>query len=65
MLESGWIEVKERMPKPLTQVLVFGRCCEACKNIRIVEFDDVWYDAYSGENIHFKPEFWQPLPYPF
>ena len=64
LLSAGWISVGELMPQRVTPVLVLGWCCEVCHNIRIAEWEDKWWESNHGENLHFKPEFWMPLPFP-
>ena len=65
LLKAGWIPVSERMPPDITPVLVFGFCCEICHNIRIAEYEvNGWWESYHGSDLHFEPEFWQPLPFP-
>lgn len=64
LLNAGWIHVTEQLPKGLKPVLVLGWCCDICHKIKIAEMGDDWFDPETGEELHFKPDFWQPLPYP-
>jgi hypothetical protein len=64
LLAAGWVHVTEQMPKNVTPVLVLGWCCDICHNIKIAEMEDDWFESGTGEDLHFKPDFWQPLPYP-
>ena len=67
LLAAGWIPVAERMPPPVTAVLVFGWCCDVCHNIRIAEWEDGvgWWQSFSGgEDLTFEPEYWMSLPFP-
>jgi hypothetical protein len=66
MIKLGWFYIDENGEPPHNvPILVFGYCCEICHNIRIAEIeDDNWYEAYSGEDLTFMPEYWMPLPLP-
>ncbi len=66
LLSAGWIPVAERIPPPVTAVLVFGWCCPAWHYIRIAEWEDGvgWWQSFSGEILTFVPEYWMPLPFP-
>ena len=67
MLAAGWIPVAERMPPPVTAVLVFGWCCDICHNTIIAEWEEGvgWWQSFSGgENLTFEPEYWMSLPFP-
>lgn len=61
--EVCWIPVAERMPPPVTAVLVFGWCCDACWHIKIAEIEKgEWWESGTGEDLVFKPTHWMPLP---
>lgn len=65
MKENDWISLKESTPPPVTPVLVYGECCDACYNIIIAEHENLnWFESSTGEYLTFDPAFYMPLPQP-
>ena len=64
-MENLWIDVKEKLPKEVTPVIVYGECCDICYHIKIAEIEDgVWFESGVGLDLDFKPSHWQYLPNP-
>lgn len=59
----NWIKVSDHLPKDVTQVLVYGECCDVCYNIEIGEIEKGdWWESGKGEDFKFKVTHWIPLP---
>jgi hypothetical protein len=64
-MKNGWVNVENNIPEEVTPVLVYGECCEVCYHIKIAEIEDgVWFESGTGEDLKFRPTFWQHLPEP-
>lgn len=65
---SEWISVKDRLPEPDKDVLLFfgyGQCSMAVGGK--YELDDGWYSITDGEyytDCDTPPLYWMPLPTP-